>query len=465
MGKTRQSKIAQIKEDVLKKIKPSKKDREFLDSFVKELIRVARIKGEEFGADPCVVGSTGKQTWLKGDHDIDMFMIFPQRLSREDLEKQGMEVAKRIAKHFKAKTIIKYAEHPYVQAITKWRGQEFKIDIVPCYRMKSGEKIKSAVDRSPLHLAYILENLEPTLRDEVRLLKQFCKGIGIYGSDVKTEGISGYICELLVINYGHFEDVLKAVAKWQYGQVIDLRTKAEKPKKKFRNPLIIIDPVDSERNAAAALSTKNFIRLIESAKAFIKNPSKKFFFSRPKLLNSREIAKLRKRETKFLGIVFDRPDIIDDILYPQMRKAKRMFAKLLERNEFRVLRAFEWSSQTKSVIVFELETWFLPAIKKMVGPPVYSRKHSRQFLDKYSKTAIFGPYVEDNRWVAEKRRDFRSATDLLRAFLKQDDLKERGVPENLVAPMKKAKVFEHDDMWLFIKKEKSFSQLLKREYF
>ncbi|OYT56409.1 MAG: hypothetical protein B6U68_03390, partial [Candidatus Aenigmarchaeota archaeon ex4484_14] len=66
---------------------------------------------------------------------------------------------------------------------------------------------------------------------------------------------------------------------------------------------------------------------------------------------------------------------------------------------------------------------------------------------------------------AEKKREFRTATDLLKSFLKQDNLRERGIPENLVASMKKAKIFEHDDMWLFIKKEKGFSQLLKREYF
>ena len=456
------NKIQQIKTNILKKIKPSKKDKEFLDNFVKELIKIAKIKGESYGADPYVVGSTGKQTWLKGDHDIDIFMIFPQKLAREDLEKRGMGVAKKIARHFKAKTIIKYAEHPYLQAIIKWKGQEFKADIVPCYRMQPGQKIKSAVDRSPLHLAYILKNLEPTLRDEVRILKQFCKGIGIYGSDVKTEGISGYICELLVINYGPFEDVLKAVAKWDYGQTIDLHLKA---KKKFRDPLVIIDPVDSNRNAAAAFSTKNFFSLVENAKAFLKKPSEKFFFSRPKPLSKRELEKLHSRETKFLGIVFDKPDIIDDTLYPQMRKARHMFTKLLERNDFRVLHALEWTSPTKAVIVFELEAWFLPAIKKMVGPPVYSKKHSKQFLDKYSKAALFGPYIEDNRWAAEKKREFRTATDLLKSFLKQDNLRERGIPENLVASMKKAKIFEHDDMWLFIKKEKGFSQLLKREYF
>jgi len=40
-------------------------------------------------------------------------------------------------------------------------------------------------------------------------LKQFMKGIGVYGSELRRRGFSGYLTELLVINYGSFLGVLK----------------------------------------------------------------------------------------------------------------------------------------------------------------------------------------------------------------------------------------------------------------
>ena len=48
-------------------------------------------------------------------------------------------------------------------------------------------------------------------------------------------------------------------------------------KSKLTSPLIIIDPVQKDRNAAAALSYEKFDMLRKRAKEFLKNPSKNFF--------------------------------------------------------------------------------------------------------------------------------------------------------------------------------------------
>jgi tRNA nucleotidyltransferase (CCA-adding enzyme) len=37
------------------------------------------------------------------------------------------------------------------------------------------------------------------------------KGTGVYGAEAKVEGFSGYLTELLVINYGSFPKALEAV--------------------------------------------------------------------------------------------------------------------------------------------------------------------------------------------------------------------------------------------------------------
>ena len=47
--------------------------------------------------------------------------------------------------------------------------------------------------------------------------------------------------------------------------------------KKFDTPIVIIDPIDSNRNLAAAISEENVGKFILRCRAFQNNPSKKFF--------------------------------------------------------------------------------------------------------------------------------------------------------------------------------------------
>ncbi len=451
--------LNKIKQNVLRVIKPTKKEREFLDSFIKELLSMAKLKCEKYRADAIIVGSTGKQTWLRGDYDIDMFLMFPYSLSREALEEKGMKLAKLIAKRFTNEIKISYAEHPYVQAYINRNGYKFKVDIVPCYMIRKGQKIKSAVDRSPLHLSYILQNMNPTLRDEARLLKQFCKGIGVYGSDTKNCGVSGYVLEILTMFYGRFEDTLQNISKWSYGTRIDLEGKS---KKRFKDPLIVIDPTDKNRNAAAALSAENFMKLIKKSKDFLSNPSENFFFPTKNKLTKYQLQLLKKRGTKFLAIIFDKPKVVDDIVYPQLRKTRKRIKKLLEQQEFRVIRDTVWCSESKCLIVIELEVWSLPKIKKIIGPELWYKKRSEEFLSKYKDYASF---VENNRWVAEKEREFLTASKFLGYIIKSEKMENLGFGSYITQKLKKGKIVEHEDFWTFVKHNKMFSNFLREKYF
>jgi len=95
------------------------------------------------------------------------------------------------------------------------------VDIVPCYDAKSGEW-QSATDRTPYHTNYIRARLDKQLRGDVRLLKKFMQGIGVYGAEIKVGGFSGYLCELLIMKYGSFEATLHAFAKYNKRVVIDI---------------------------------------------------------------------------------------------------------------------------------------------------------------------------------------------------------------------------------------------------
>jgi tRNA nucleotidyltransferase (CCA-adding enzyme) len=454
--------MQKLKTEILKKIKPSKREQKELERIVKKITYTVK---EVSGLESMIVGSTSKHTWLSGKHDIDVFVLFDKKTSRKELEERGLEIGKQVARAMNSPFVIKYAEHPYVQA--KVNG--YKVDIVPAYKIKKGEKIKSAVDRSPLHLEFILKNLDPGLRDDVRLLKQFCKGIGVYGSDVKTLGISGYVCELLVLNYGPFEDVLKAISQWATPVFIDVTEKKPRirRKKRFKNqPLVLLDPTDPDRNTAAALSPKNFIKLRHYARMFLELPSERFFFPpKPKPLSEEELGLIHKRGTKFLAIKMPKPDLLDDILYPQVRKLSNRLNNLLKRNEFYSIRSKEWINED-IMVIFELETWALPFIKKMRGPSIFSRKHSNEFLTKY-RGVEFRPYLEDIFWAAEKEREFKSAHELFLWFLglKEEEMREKGVPKNLAKSLKQAQLLEHDMFWKMLKENKDFSAFLRKEYF
>ncbi|MFA4819698.1 MAG: CCA tRNA nucleotidyltransferase [Candidatus Aenigmatarchaeota archaeon] len=444
--------------EVLKRVKPSHLEEERVKKFVNQLLSVAKTVS---GLDAVIVGSIGKFTWLAGDHDIDIFIMFDSTVQREELERLGLEYGKRIVEELGGRSHVKYAEHPYTHAIIKG----FDVDVVPCYRIKYGEKIKSAVDRSPLHLQYVLDYIKPAMVDHTRLLKQFCKGIGVYGSDAKHQGFSGYICELLTLNYGSFDNVINAASEWHPPFILNIEKHLGIPANRFKDqPLVIIDPVDPERNVSAVVNGENFIKFVAAAKRYKSKPSIKFFFpDAKKPLNSKQISNLQKHETKFLAIKMKRPDVIDDVLYPQLRRALSRLTHLLEHHEFHVLRSFEFAEKDP-ILVFELEVWSLPSVKNMVGPPIFTEKHTIEFLSKYVKNFV---YIHDNRWVTEVPRKYKTAVHLLNAFLKNKPsvLVENGLPKYIAASVSVSKVIEHHDFWKLVKKDKALSDCLRKKYF
>ncbi|MBI4162638.1 MAG: CCA tRNA nucleotidyltransferase [Candidatus Aenigmarchaeota archaeon] len=439
---------ASIYSNVLKKIKPSDKGKIKVEQFLSKLFQ----KAKEFSGMPSVcVGSVGKGTWLSGDHDIDLFIIFPRYVKREDLEKKGLELGKKLANSVKGRIQMKYAEHPYIRFFVN----NFIVDVVPCYEMKMGEHIQSAVDRSPLHLEFVKSKIAGK-EDDVRLLKQFCKGVGVYGSDAKNLGISGYICELLVIKYGSFEAVLNALSEIKAGFVVNLTGKTIDARKFKDQPMIVIDPVDHERNAAAVVSGENFIKLSEAARSFLKKPSEKYFIRQKTIpLNSSDLKQIGKRGTEFYGIVFKRPDIIDDIVYPQMHRLSDRLEGLMRYNEFLPLNVFDYADDKNIAIVLEMETWSLPNIKKMEGPPVFAHKNSEEFRNKYKNARVAGL-----NWHAEVQRKYKTPNDLLADFFSQTT-QESGVPKHLIEEAKKAKVLQGKSFWKFALKNKGFSAVLR----
>ncbi len=364
-------------------------------------------------ADVIQVGSTARNTWISGDRDIDIFVRFPPELDRETLEQYGLEVGHETLPEGHEE----YAEHPYVKGTV----DGFDVDVVPCFRLDSATEIRSAVDRTPFHTQYLDRRLDDELADDVRLAKAFLKGIGAYGSDLRTRGFSGYLTELLVLEYGGFRSLLAAVADWQPPVALDPEDHGQA---NFTDPLVVIDPTDPERNVAAVCAAENVARFQHYARAFLDNPSTEYFeATEPEPLDDDTLCThLDRRGTTPVAIRFDAPDLVDDQLYPQLQKSLTGVTAGLNDRGFDVFRATTAAAET-AVLFVELAVAERPAVEHHRGPPVHVRSHATGFYDAYAEEDTYGPFIVENRYITERDREFTTA----RAFVESDRLFDVGL--------------------------------------
>ncbi|MGZ8888126.1 MAG: CCA tRNA nucleotidyltransferase [Halobacteriota archaeon] len=398
--------FTRIQMEVLKRIRPSRDERDRLHRVTQQVISAAQsaINARSLNATVKVIGSAARDTWLsgdcEGDRDIDIFIGFDITTPREDLERYGLEIGKEIAVQGYD---ICYAEHPYVKA----RYGGFTIDIVPHYIIENTNQLLSAVDRTPFHQRFVSEHLSGR-QDEVRLLKQFLKGAEIYGAELRVKGFSGYLCELLIIKFGSFVDVLLDAQNWKIGVYITLT--GEYASSSFSSPLAVIDPVDAKRNVAAAVSSDSFATFVDSARSFLEKPCTKCFFP-PKIvpLDARAFRAIAtKRQTTLFGIKFTLPNLVDDIAYPQLERAFKGVSVALLQQGFSALRGDIFYNQGKALLLFEMLVWQLPSVEKHLGPPIDKKRHSIKFKKGYANEAslLAGPFIEDGRYVVELRRKY-----------------------------------------------------------
>ncbi len=457
------NRLDQVLKRVAKKITPSKSEQNRLFSLISKVEKITDNIIKPLGFEKTISGSTIRDTWLSDKKEFDLFILFPESCSRRVLEQKGLELGKEIMKRLGGSYEIAYAEHPYIRG----KFGEFSIDIVPCYRVKSASCIKSAVDRTPFHNEYIKNNLKPAMSTDVRLLKQFCKSLDIYGSDLRTCGFSGYLCELLIIYYGSFKNLVRRAGKWKPVVFIDIERHCtvRDPRVYFKDqPLVVIDPTDPKRNVAASLSPDNFVKFVKACELFVKNPDESFFEKREQPIKLSELeGHLKEHGTNLILIKFHRPKgIVDDILWPQMRKTARRIKKLLESHEFEVLDSYVWADEKFGYIIVEMKKWELPEKRRLVGPPIGSDTHVREFLKRWrdSKT-----YVENGRWIAEVERRYRNAKSLLDEFFKktEKELIGEGVRSHIAKGVSKGfKILDIKGVEKLIKTNRGFSVFIRK---
>jgi len=432
--------IEQVTATVLKKVTPRQKETKNILLLAENLVEKVKAAAKKAGVDAevRVEGSIAKDTWLREEPDIDIFMRVSTSMPREAFGTVCLKIAKEATRGFKQ--VERFAEHPYLEAFVN----ATRVNIVPCYQVKPGEWV-SATDRTPFHTDYMKPRLNEQLRSEIRLLKRFMKGVGVYGAEIKVGGFSGYLCELLTLKYNSFMDVLKSAADLKDAWLIDYegyyKGRENELQKIFEEPLIVVDPVDKGRNAASAVRKERLIEFVAASRAFLKKPSLEFFYLREtKTLSSRQLFnEMKKRRSTIVFVKFGRVKAVPDVLWGQLYKTERSLRRMLEQNDFHVIRDSVWSDeQDFNMLVFEVEHGKLPLVKKHLGPPVRKKAECENFLRKHvgSPLTVSGPYIEDDRWVVEIKRKHSDIVALLSEKLR-DGGRQVGVAELISHVIKK----------------------------
>jgi tRNA nucleotidyltransferase (CCA-adding enzyme) len=407
-----------VLQQVAKKIVPSDQEREKMvglsQAIQREVEDVLASSGIQAKVSP--QGSFARGTWISHEADLDIFARFPPTMEREEWEEKVLPTMRR---HFSRYRVIeRYAEHPFLE----FRVNGVRVNIVPSYDVKKGEW-KSATDRTPYHTEFMQTHLSPELRREARLLKKFAKGIGTYGAEIRIGGFSGMLIDTLVLYYRSFMETIRHASSWTKGTLLELGRSEATVSKNDKDPnvgLVVIDPVDPNRNLAAAVRPDKLWSFVAAGRQFLRNPGLWYFF--PSEFKQRPRQQFAKRIDDIghdlLAITFRHPVLVPDVLWGQLMKLERSLLDMMTREDFSLYRSALWSDENReSAILVEADRTKLPAVRIQKGPPVSKSEDSVSFLEKHlrSRDTTRGPWVEEERWMVEKKRRILSIEEVVRA--------------------------------------------------
>ncbi len=433
-------------DDVLRKtlnnIKPSGDMQKAAATVVEGLRQPARKAGLD--VEFMIGGSVAKGTDLEGDADVDVFARFsPKKHAGDDLSELLARILPKDAERVHGSR--DYFQFRRKLATEKGTGEGAKgkrtsavdvlFEVVPVLRITDPTQAKNVTDMSPLHVGYVLAAIakRPGLADEIRLAKRFCKAAKCYGAESYINGFSGHVIDLLILKHGSFQELLAAAAKWKGQVVIDLSGRKDAllaiDKSKRQGPLVLVDPVQPGRNAAAALSQEKLDLFREAAKAWLKRPEQAFFdvvvSSEQTVTGWFEWERKKNRfgaKPRLFLIRTDAADGKDDIVATKLKMAHEYLLRQAALQGFEPLgQGWEYDRKKRSGLhwlVFADET--LPATREFDGPPLRATKDVTAFRKKHRDAR-----EKDGRLVATVQRKFRTPEEFLKAALKDPYVKGR----------------------------------------
>lgn len=379
------------KEEVFKRILEDEKTLKNKIKVFDEINEIlASIKKEySLHFDIFLGGSMAKGTDIRGS-DLDIFLLFSEIFD-------PIAVLRILKKKFR-EAREEYSEHPYI--ILDY--PDFSVDIVPAYRIDSGNPLVTSVDRTPLHVEFVKNNFTSNMKNEARIMKQFLKGIGVYGAESSVQGFSGYVSELLIYYFKTFEGVVENASHWRIPHVVNCETS------NFPDAnLVILDPVDINRNAAANVSKENLATFILACKLFRWERYEKFFFPSEESF-----------ETPKFGYVVSIPckKCNGEILIPNMRRVVSILRAELESKGFPIIYASVHLLDKGYIVLIPVNIEVNDA-SMHTGPPV-TNGNVLDFIRKWGNGTRFGPpFMVGDKICVLREREHLNFLDSLTMIL------------------------------------------------
>lgn len=431
-----------IRESILELIVPTRKEIKLQERIIELLHRALRDQAETLAVNYAFIepqGSTGKkQTQLRNDADIDLFVGLDTAdyeetlsLNPEDRDRKlGKTLDRLVDTWFRpvlelvsAEHIQKaYSQHPYLTG--KIEGVD--VDIVFCFDLSKQEIMENgpitAVDRTPHHTNYVAQKLDDELRQDVRIFKSFVKAGYGYGDRcaIGRMGITGFTIEVLSIYSGGFVPALgrflnlKDMPLDPEGRAFEELMKIEGLRDDY---LIIIDPTDTNRNAASSFDPRTVkwtnLRIkelmgdleIENSAAIMNQVIEKPIPVSPlpqRIKKHAYVSEFKSDENHHYTILRDKLYSLGnkiEYLLEKERTGERRFGKTL----FEV-----YFEEPIYSIGFLVESPNVSKKYERRGPPVHLSDAVHKFKEKHDRIIEKEGYI----WTTEKRK-WTKASDLI----------------------------------------------------
>ena len=411
----------ELRAEILNEIKPNGIERAKIELIVDEVLRVVgnALKKSGYKCSLFVGGSFGKDTYLKGGSDIDVFARFDK--SYEDSKISGFLNEALVLCGFNLKR--EKGSRDYFSF--DFRGVKF--ELVPNRRIGKVSDMMNSTDVSPLHVEFLREKVLKNKRlcDEIRLAKQFFKAKGLYGAESYINGFSGHVIDILIAFYGSLEKLLVAAKNWGEETFIDINSfysSFEVAKKKIssdkHSALFVVDPILKDRNASRALSFENYSKFLLVAANFDIFRERDFvvfnFDLHSIIKDSKRFAKQNNLRVFFYIFDLDTSIGSSDIIGSKLLKLSCKFDSFFKQRDFNVFKKefFVDMKKEQSLFVFFFEKVELARVRRVLGPKVFMRDAVSSFL---KKRDVF--FVENDRLYSYEKRDVIRVDDVARFSL------------------------------------------------
>ena len=196
---------------------------------------------------------------------------------------------------------------------------------------------------------------------------------------------------------------------------------------KLQSPLVVVDPVDKNRNAAAALSHEKFLLFKGLAKKYLQKPAEEFFVKEKITIGSLK-EKYKGKGTLALVTVTPTPGKEDAVGAKLLKVFEFMKEKLLG---FGLVQGgWVWNRGEDALFYFVVKKKELPELEVRVGPPLKMKEYVEDFKKKNKNT-----FEEKGRIMAKVKVENPKLLDFVNVLPKEDYVKER------VGKVKKVEVF------------------------